>query len=51
MKPIARLREAHEVMSRFLSDGTIDHEGAHYAYSGLFTATAVHSVSVSRSCS
>jgi 5,10-methylenetetrahydromethanopterin reductase len=37
-KPIARLREAHEVMSRFLADGTIDHEGAHYAYSGLFTA-------------
>jgi 5,10-methylenetetrahydromethanopterin reductase len=38
MKPIARLREAHDVMSRFLADGTIDHEGAHYAYSGLFTA-------------
>jgi 5,10-methylenetetrahydromethanopterin reductase len=38
MKPIARLREAHDVMSRFLADGTIDYEGAHYAYSGLFTA-------------
>src|SRR5262249_25159491 len=37
-KPIARLREAHEVMSRFLTDGTIDFEGSYYAYSGLFTA-------------
>lgn len=38
MKPIARLREAHEVMSRFLADGTIDFEGSYYAYAGLFTA-------------
>ena len=38
MKPIARLREAHEVMSRFLAEGTIDFEGSYYAYSGLFTA-------------
>ena len=38
MKPIARLREAHEVMSSFLADGTIDFEGSYYAYSGLFTA-------------
>ena len=38
MKPIARLREAHEVMSRFLADGKIDFEGSYYAYSGLFTA-------------
>lgn len=38
MKPIARLREAHEVMSRFLADGTIDFEGSYCAYSGLFTA-------------
>jgi alkanesulfonate monooxygenase SsuD/methylene tetrahydromethanopterin reductase-like flavin-dependent oxidoreductase (luciferase family) len=38
MKPIARLREAHEVMSRFLAEGTIDFEGSYYAYSNLFTA-------------
>jgi alkanesulfonate monooxygenase SsuD/methylene tetrahydromethanopterin reductase-like flavin-dependent oxidoreductase (luciferase family) len=37
-KPIARLREAHGVMSRFLAEGTIDFEGSYYAYSGLFTA-------------
>jgi 5,10-methylenetetrahydromethanopterin reductase len=37
-KPIRRLREAHEVMSRFLADGRIDFEGEFYAYSGLFTA-------------
>ena len=37
-KPIQRLREAHEVMSRFLADGRIDFEGEFYAYSGLFTA-------------
>jgi alkanesulfonate monooxygenase SsuD/methylene tetrahydromethanopterin reductase-like flavin-dependent oxidoreductase (luciferase family) len=38
MKPIARMREAHEVMSRFLAEGTIDFEGRYYGYSGLFTA-------------
>jgi 5,10-methylenetetrahydromethanopterin reductase len=37
-RPIRRLREAHEVMSRFLADGRIDFEGEFYAYSGLFTA-------------
>jgi alkanesulfonate monooxygenase SsuD/methylene tetrahydromethanopterin reductase-like flavin-dependent oxidoreductase (luciferase family) len=37
-KPIQRLREAHEVMSRFLADGRIDFEGDFYSYSGLFTA-------------
>jgi 5,10-methylenetetrahydromethanopterin reductase len=37
-KPLARLREAHEVMRRFLADGRIDFEGQFYRYSGLFTA-------------
>ena len=37
-RPIARLREAHEVLSTFLAEGKIDFQGDHYAYSGLFTA-------------
>ena len=37
-RPLARLREAHEVMRRFLADGRIDFEGEFYRYSGLFTA-------------
>ena len=37
-KPLARLREAHEVMRRFLADGSIDFDGDYYRYSGLFTA-------------
>jgi 5,10-methylenetetrahydromethanopterin reductase len=37
-KPITRLREAHEVMSTFLRDGTLDFAGDFYSYSGLFTA-------------
>ncbi len=37
-KPIARLREAHQVLRTFLSDGTIDFEGEYYSYAGLFTA-------------
>jgi 5,10-methylenetetrahydromethanopterin reductase len=37
-KPIARLREAHHVLTTFLAEGRIDFEGEHYAYSGLFTA-------------
>jgi len=37
-KPIARLREAHQVMSTFLAEGKIDFEGDYYRYSGLFTA-------------
>jgi 5,10-methylenetetrahydromethanopterin reductase len=37
-RPLARLREAHEVMRRFLADGRIDLEGEFYRYSGLFTA-------------
>jgi len=36
--PIQRLREAHEVTSRFLAEGRIDFEGDFYSYSGLFTA-------------
>jgi len=34
-KPIARLREAHQVMSTFLAEGKIDFEGDYYRYSGL----------------
>jgi 5,10-methylenetetrahydromethanopterin reductase len=37
-KPIKRLEEAHEVMTRFLADGQIDYEGEFYSYRGLFTA-------------
>jgi len=37
-RPIQRLREAHEVLTRFLADGRIDFEGEFYSYSGLFTA-------------
>jgi len=38
VKPIARLREAHRVLTTFLANGEIDFEGEAYAYSGLFTA-------------
>jgi len=37
-RPIRRLREAHEVLTRFLADGRIDFEGEFYSYTGLFTA-------------
>ncbi len=37
-RPLARLREAHEVLRTFLADGRIDFEGTFYHYSGLFTA-------------
>jgi len=37
-RPLARLREAHEVMRRFLADGRIEFQGEFYRYSGLFTA-------------
>jgi 5,10-methylenetetrahydromethanopterin reductase len=37
-RPLARLREAHEVMRRFLAEGRIDFQGEFYRYSGLFTA-------------
>jgi 5,10-methylenetetrahydromethanopterin reductase len=37
-RPIQRLREAHEVLTRFLAEGKIDFEGDFYSYSGLFTA-------------
>src|SRR5256714_2279509 len=37
-RPIQRLREAHEVLTRFLAEGRIDFEGDFYSYSGLFTA-------------
>jgi len=37
-RPLARLREAHEVMRTFLAEGRIDYQGEFYQYSGLFTA-------------
>jgi alkanesulfonate monooxygenase SsuD/methylene tetrahydromethanopterin reductase-like flavin-dependent oxidoreductase (luciferase family) len=37
-KPLARLREAHEVMRTILDEGKIDFEGDYYRYTGLFTA-------------
>lgn len=37
-RPLARLREAHEVMRTFLAEGRIDFQGEFYRYSGLFTA-------------
>jgi len=37
-RPLARLREAHEVLCRFLAAGRIDFRGEFYRYSGLLTA-------------
>jgi 5,10-methylenetetrahydromethanopterin reductase len=37
-RPLARLREAHDVIRAFLADGAIDFQGEFYRYSGLFTA-------------
>lgn len=37
-RPLARLREAHQVMRTFLDEGTIDFDGDFYRYTGLFTA-------------
>ena len=37
-RPIARLREAHQVMRTVLDEGSIDFEGDFYAYSGVTTA-------------
>ena len=36
-RPIARLREAHEVMRTMLDEGAIDHTGRFYSYSGVST--------------
>ena len=38
LRPLQRLREAHEVLTRFLAEGRIDFDGDFYSYSGLFTA-------------
>jgi 5,10-methylenetetrahydromethanopterin reductase len=38
-RPIARLREAHEVMRTVLDEGVIDFEGDFYRYSGVTTAS------------
>jgi len=37
-RPIARLREAHEIMRTLLDEGSIDFEGDFYSYSGVTTA-------------
>src|ERR1700751_5535778 len=37
-RPIARLREAHQVMRLLLDDGAIDFEGDFYSYTGVTTA-------------
>jgi len=37
-RPIARLREAHQVMRTLLDEGSIDFEGDFYRYSGVTTA-------------
>jgi 5,10-methylenetetrahydromethanopterin reductase len=37
-RPLARLREAHQVMRTFLDEGAIDFDGDFYRYTGLFTA-------------
>lgn len=37
-RPIARLREAHEVMRTLLDEGSIDFAGDFYAYTGITTA-------------
>ncbi len=37
MRPVPRVREALDVMRRFLADGAITHEGEFFKYSGLFT--------------
>jgi 5,10-methylenetetrahydromethanopterin reductase len=37
-RPIARLREAHQVMRTFLDEGSIDFAGDFYGYSGVTTA-------------
>jgi len=37
MKPLSRVREAMEVMRRFLADGAITFDGEFFKYTGLFT--------------
>jgi len=37
-RPLARLREAHQIMRTFLDEGEIDFDGDFYRYTGLFTA-------------
>jgi 5,10-methylenetetrahydromethanopterin reductase len=38
-RPIARLREAHQVMRTFLDEGAIDFDGDFYRYSGVTTTS------------
>ena len=38
-RPIARLREAHQVMRTLLDEGAIDFDGDFYAYTGVTTAS------------
>jgi 5,10-methylenetetrahydromethanopterin reductase len=37
MKPLARTKEAHQVIRTFLDEGSINFEGEFFRYSGLFT--------------
>ncbi len=37
MKPLSRVKEAHQVMRTFLDEGTITFDGEFYKYDGLFT--------------
>jgi alkanesulfonate monooxygenase SsuD/methylene tetrahydromethanopterin reductase-like flavin-dependent oxidoreductase (luciferase family) len=37
MKPLSRVKEAHQVMRTFLDEGAITFDGEFYTYSGLFT--------------
>lgn len=37
MRPLARVKEAHDVMRKFIDNGVITYEGEFYKYTGLFT--------------
>jgi 5,10-methylenetetrahydromethanopterin reductase len=37
-RPLARLREAHDVMRRFLDEGVLEHDGDFYKCTGMFTS-------------
>lgn len=37
-RPLARVREAVDVMRRYLDDGAVDHDGEFFSYSGLVAA-------------
>ena len=37
-RPLARLREAHDLMRKFLDEGVLEHEGEFYKCTGMFTS-------------